>query len=296
MPFNAQRFLGDNGIPFWTTGKNVSHGWTSVQCPFCSDHSNHGAFPPTGFGYTCFRCGKHRVLDYIQEVLNLPYDDSLQLFKQYSSDLQYIEQYTPKRAVKVHWSINTEKELPSIHAQYLKSRNYNIRHIREQFNVRAEYQTGFFKYRLVIPVYMNHKLVTFVGRDVTGNSPLRYKNYPEELSVLPAKECVYNIDNIGDTAIIFEGIFDAWRFQYNSVALFGIVFTEQQVSLLASKLKRAIICFDAEPQAQEQAEHLGFELAMQGVDTELLVISKGDAGDMTPAQAEEVKQHLFGIV
>lgn len=32
---NIKALLGDIGVSYWTSGKNVSHGWTSVQCPLC---------------------------------------------------------------------------------------------------------------------------------------------------------------------------------------------------------------------------------------------------------------------
>ncbi len=32
---DIQRLLGDVGVPYWTSGKNVSDGWTSISCPFC---------------------------------------------------------------------------------------------------------------------------------------------------------------------------------------------------------------------------------------------------------------------
>lgn len=295
--FNAQQYLGDVGIPFWTTGKNVSDGWTSVQCPFCGDRSNHGAFSPNGYTFSCFKCGiKTHSINYIFAVFNYSKSKAWEEFNKYNSSLQVVHKSSNTRAAKVEWSADTESVLPSIHAQYIKRRKYDVKFIREMFDVRAEYHTGFFKYRLVIPVYMNHRLMTFVGRDVTGKSGLPYKNFPEEQSVLPAKECVYNIDNVHDTAIIFEGIFDCWRFVHNSVALFGLVYTKEQVRILAHKLKKAIICFDNEPQAIEVAEKLAFDLSMHGLEVELLLIDAADPGEMSQEEAEEVKQELFGVL
>lgn len=143
------------------------------------------------------------------------------------------------------------------------------------------------------PVYLDRKVVTYVGRDVTDKAYLKYKNLPERLSVVPAKECVYNIDAIHETAIICEGIFDAWRFGNHGVALFGIIFTDHQTNLLARRLKRAFIVFDAEYTAQQQAGKLAETLAMQGVDVEILVLDRGDPGDMTQQEADEVKRELL---
>lgn len=57
--------------------------------------------------------------------------------------------------------------------------------------------------RIFIPFYENGKLVYFLARSYIG-SELRYKN-----PVLETTNVVYNIDNIDDTVVVFEGVFDA---------------------------------------------------------------------------------------
>lgn len=285
--------LGDLGVPFWTTGKNVSEGWTAITCPICGDRSNHGGFPPDDPKYSCFRCGKHSTVKIINAFVG-DWNKSKALIAEYTDILQFEGSSERERAGIVEWppKIST-LELPSLHAQYLHDRGYNPQQIRDAYGVLAQYQSGDFKYRLLIPVYLNHRIMTYVGRDVTGRSPLRYKNLAETRSVLPAKECVYNIDSTHETAIICEGIFDAWRFGTQGVALFGIQFTTNQTNLLARRLKRAFICFDSEYVAQQKANELGETLSMQGVDVEILLLDRGDPGDMTQEEADEVKRELL---
>ena len=172
----------------------------------------------------------------------------------------------------------------------MHKRGYITSQIEQLYGVKACYITGDFKYRLVIPVVEKGRIVTYVGRDITEKSKLKYKNLKEELSVKPAKECVYNIDAVCDTAIIAEGIFDVWRLKYNAVAMLGLVFTRKQVRMLAEKLKKAFICFDNEPVAKESAMALGEELSMAGVDVYVVLIDKKDPDCLSESEAEEIRK------
>jgi len=290
---NIQTLLGDIGIPFWTSGKNVSEGWTTISCVLCGDRSNHGGFSPEGESYSCFRCGKHSIYKIIGALAG--YENAKPLILEYSDILTYHEHIASERAHMVEWPPKeAAPQLPSLHAQYLHERGYNPKQIRNFYDIRAAYQVGDFKYRILIPVKLSQMVVTYVGRDVTEKSPLKYKNLSERRSVIPAKECVYNIDNIHETAVICEGIFDAWRFGAHGVALFGIQFTTKQTSLLAKQLKRAFICFDNEYQAQQKAMELGEILSFQGVDVENVVLDEyNDPGDMPQGVADEIKRELM---
>ncbi len=182
--------------------------------------------------------------------------------------------------------------MASIHYEYLHKRGYNPKQLRELYGVDGCYLTGDFKYRLVIPVYQKGRVVTYVGRDVTGKSQLPYKNLAERKSILPAKECVYNIDSIHETAIIVEGIFDAWRFGVHGIATLGIQFTATQTRTIASRVRKAFICYDPEPIAQQKAYEMAETLSFQGVDVEILLIDAADPGEMTQKEADKIKRIL----
>jgi len=293
--FNAKKWMNDYGIPFHTSGKNISsNGWVGLNCIFCGDRSSHMGIPPSGANYSCFRCGaKGTILTLIKTILQIQFSEAKEIYARYSSalDTGYYDREVKNRANSVIWDRpEFEKEMPSIFAQYLHKRQFNPSQIEELYGVKCCYLTGDFKYRLVIPVVQGDRIVTYVGRDVTDKSTLRYKNLKEELSVLPAKECVYNIDNVSDTAIIVEGITDVWRLRYNAVATLGLVHTKRQVRLLSKRLKKAFICFDSEDQAQEMAKVLGEELAMSGVDTYIVAIDKADPGMLSEKEAEHIRK------
>jgi DNA primase len=289
---NIRAVLNDLGVPYWDVGKNVSHGWVTISCPFCGDRSNHGGFSPNGKGYSCFKCGPHRIKETLLHYG--PNETVRALLKQHSNALNtdhYNYNVTKERSAQVTWPhVTFEKDIPSVFSQYLHKRGYITSQIEQLYGVKACYITGDFKYRLVIPVVEKGRIVTYVGRDITEKSKLKYKNLKEELSVKPAKECVYNIDAVGDTAIVAEGIFDVWRLKYNAVAMLGLVFTRKQVRMLAEKLKKAFICFDNEPVAKESAMALGEELSMAGVDVYVVLIDKKDPDCLSESEAEELRK------
>ncbi len=255
------------------------------------DRSNHGAFSPEGTAYSCFRCGKHSVKKVIATFTS--WQEAWTLVKEYSDTLSFYEGTHIERASAVKWPPDNSVEMPSLHAQYLHKRGYDPKQLRDLYGVQCVYQTGAFKYRVVIPVYVGGKIVTYVGRDVTDKASLKYKNLSERNSILPVKETVYNLDSIHKTAIICEGIFDAWRFGAHGVCVFGLQFTASQTKALATRIERAFIVFDAEPTAYEKALELGEILSFQGVDVEVIGIDMKDPGEMSQAEADEIKHELL---
>lgn len=291
--FNARKWLNDIGMPYWTAGKNVSDGWTTLSCPWCGDRSNHLGIAPNGITASCFKCGpKGHIINLIKVVEQKDYTKAKSVLDQYSNALDISHYQSAKdRAASVTWPIpEFEKEIPSIFSQYLHSRGYKTSQIEELYQIKTCYLTGNFKYRIVVPIIENGRILTYIGRDVTGKSSLKYKNLKEELSIRPAKECIYNIDAVQDTAIIVEGIFDVWRLKYNAVATLGLVFTRKQVRILSERLKKAFICFDREPVAQEMALALGEELSMAGVETYIVTIDKKDPDCLSEEEAEEIRK------
>ena len=71
MSFDIQRILEDYGIEHWVEGKNVTDGFVNIQCPYCSDKSNHGGFSKNGYVFMCWRCGKHPVIQTLAKVTGL---------------------------------------------------------------------------------------------------------------------------------------------------------------------------------------------------------------------------------
>lgn len=295
--FDIRTYLDDVGVSFYTSGKNIQHGWTAFSCIFCGENSNHLGVAPSGEFYSCFKCGeKGHVTKLIHELEGCSWGKAKEIYQSFSDSL-FVPDYDTKReyASKVEYPpIGVKAHLPKLHTEYLVSRGYNPEQLEQLFNIKGVYQVGDFKYRIIIPVYYRGKLVSYLGRDVTGEAKLKYKNLAMTKSVLSIKDCVYNIDNIHNKAIICEGVMDCWRFGHSAVALFGLLYTQRQVQVLSRKLKEAIVCFDSEKVAQEQAEKLAEELSWAGVRVSILSIDTKDPGEMNQKEANKIRQHLFG--
>ena len=184
--FDAKKWMNNAGIPFRTSGKNISSGgWVGLNCIFCGDRSSHLGIAPNGMSYSCFRCGaKGHITKLIRSILQVPHSECKAIFERYSNVLSvdYYNVTNRERASVVQWdNPNFEKEMPSVFAQYLYDRRYVPSQIEELYGVKCCYLTGDFKYRLVIPIFQNGIIVTYIGRDITGKSNIKYKNLKDAL-------------------------------------------------------------------------------------------------------------------
>lgn len=90
---------------------------------------------------------------------------------------------------------------------------------------------GDYAYRIIIPVYRKGHLVSFTGRDFSGESPLRYKNRP-------GPKFMFNTPKTRkQKAVVLEGPFDALAVEratsyYDALARCGAGFTSSSMRTL----------------------------------------------------------------
>ena len=268
---NAPELLTELKIPFWVEGKNVKHGYTNIKCPFCDDKSNHGGISRYGI-YKCWRCEGGSLLNALSLITNLPRFELVKILKKYnySSPSEIV---SAKKENQLLSSIPGGKLL-AMHHSYLLGRDYDSFALEKKYGLKGtgiagSWQGKDFSYRLIIPVKnIEGSLVSFLGRDITGKQELRYKNCPAELSSIPVKETLYNIEAAKnfDTVIVCEGVFDLWRIDKpQSVATFGIELSKAQINLL-SMFKRIVFIFDPEDKAQSNAKAYAQRLCGAGCD------------------------------
>ena len=94
--------------------------------------------------------------------------------------------------------------------------------------------------------------------------------------------------------LVVEGILDAWRMGPGTVATFGMGVENHQISALANlDVREYFIMFDAEPQAQKNADSLGKTLKqMTGRDVQLLQLTDGDPDDLDDIVARSTVHNL----
>ncbi len=289
--FDIIDFLDDQGISYSNEGKNISEGWIGTSCPFCFDPSNHLGIHLTSKNLTCWRCGKHTIIEYIQEIMQMNKTNAFKILRKYQNRGKVYKLKEEMWAEKVILP-KTEKEMPKLHQDYLLERNFDPNHITKKYDVQACHYLGDYNYRLIIPIYMDSELVTFTSRDVTGKAKQKYRHCPNDQSVIPIKHCIYNIDRAREKVIVVEGVTDVWRIGEGAVALFGTQYTNEQIFLL-SQFKKIFVFFDPEKEAQKQAWKLANNLSMTS-EVELLFNEKGDPADMTEEEVMSLRYSIFG--
>jgi len=291
---DIQRFFEDNNIEHWTSGKNVADGFINVCCPYCDDTSNHLGFSQNGNKCFCWKCGEHNVFDALCLSTDKSRKDIAVLLKDYKDILSnYYSDFNTKEYN------NTTIEVPGSelkigHRKYLEGRNYDVDYIINKYDLRGTltYSDWLFSYRIIIPVYYKSKIISYIGRDFTGKQE-RYMTCKPENEIIPHKTLLYNLDNCYyKEVIVVEGVFDTIRIGDNCCATFGIKYKAEQLALLRERFDKIYVMYDEGFDAQEQALKLCKEFKLMGGKAVNIVLDKGDPGEMTNKEKDELKKDL----
>jgi hypothetical protein len=294
MGFDAMKFLEDYSIPNWDEGKNVSPGWRNIQCPFCSDHSNHGGFNPEGT-YICWRCSYHPLEDVISEILQVSYYEAIQIKKEYTTNTR--TEIIKKMGIKHASSLSLPGECTDLqkqHRDYLIKRKYDPDKLESKFKLRGTLHYGNYKFRIIAPIYLDGKLVSYQGRDITGKQSLRYKACKMTEEVIHYKHILYNADTVKDRGVIVEGITDVWRLGDGAMATMGTGWTKEQALFIAKKgVKKVFILFDPGSFSTERANKLAWELSFLKVNSAVIYREGSDPGDMPQDEADNFMREVM---
>lgn len=291
MKFNALKFYKENGIDFAESGhKRCRDGWVQIDCPFCIGHKGFhlGFYKETG-AYKCWRCGKHSQVSVVSTLLNISAYKAKEVIKEYSVIGSQVKEAhrenlkRPKHSLTCKLPAGTG-EMTERHKKYLSDRGFNPDELAEKWGLKGTTMNGNYKWRVIVPITFEGKLVSYQGRDITGKSSLRYKACKQADEVIEHQNIVYGLDHVtGNKCVIVEGVADVWRFGYGAVSCFGTAFTLEQVNLLIAqatnkkrkvKIRKYFILFDAdEPNAIKMGEKLANMLSSAGLEVELLDLS-----------------------
>ncbi len=294
--FDVLQYLDDKEIEVFYSGKNISTsgGWIGVQCPFCHDHSSHGGINLVSKAYSCLRCGKKGMLEFIQAIENCSKSAAWHITRKYQNIDCYMEAPEVQRSVKVEMPDTISKDFAPVFKDYLLERNFDPDYIIDKYYLYSGGYVGFFKLRIVVPIILDREIVTFMGRDITNRADDPYRAYPLEKSKLSTKETLYNIDSVKDTVVIVEGILDAWRIGDGAVATLGTKFTSKQLRLLKG-VKNAFILFDSkkkDPDAEKAALRFAYSLYGTVNHIEILDLDEGDPCDLTEGEVESLRKEI----
>ncbi len=297
--YDYQRFLEDYGIPYNPTN---SREFITLQCPYCEDKKKHGGIHATKNYYNCQKCGIHPFHDLIYTLTGMEWKRISRQYKLNPDQRDIIHDRMNRNRIHadtIQFPIGTG-ELKSEHRRYLINRGFDPDYLINKYKISATGPLGIIKdknlfaYRIIIPIYYKHRIVSIQARDWTGKAPNRYMTYPEDLEIVHHKDILYGLDDVPSKHIIVvEGVFDKWKLGDHAAALFGTGYTDAQVNVLA-EFEKVSIWLDPEPSAQEKAEELCRKLQGLMVDAEIILYKEGDPGSIPIDEAKDMVKEIIG--
>jgi hypothetical protein len=292
--FNFRRFAEDRGVPIGPGDhKHSRPGWVNVACPFCTGHAGyHLGYEESNQRFRCWRCGFKRTLDVIARLAGEDERGAKRLYRQYQGRPVHPdppELRVQRRAKPTSVKLPTgTAPMTKRHRDYLHKRGFDPDQLERDYDLQGTGPVGPYKFRIIIPVHYQGRVVTYQGRDITGRrGGDKYRACRETEEARSIRECLYGLDRCrdGHPVVVVEGATDVWRLGRGAVATFGIQFSAAQVRLLA-KFRVRYILFDAEEEAQNQAQRLANALSGFGGVTEIVTLDDGeDPADLSPVDA-----------
>lgn len=296
--FDPIKWMEDNNIEYYDSGKNISHGWVGLCCPFCGDDpSHHLGINLSNNLISCFRCqrGNGTVIKLVMKLHKVPFPKALKIMQQYVSGAvtEIPKQRSIQKVKEVSLSQFSEKLSP-LARKYLKARNFDPDFIRRKYGILDGGVVGKYAHRIIIPFIQNRKVITYTTRDYSGKSILRYEEMPLDDCAIPSSHTLYNIDTIKDVAIVVEGPTDVWRIGDGCCAVTSIKYTNHQVKcLLRKNPKKIFVMFDHG--AEEQARNFAYDVGtlFKG-EIKILHLKNGDPANLPEDKVKQIRVAIFG--
>lgn len=296
---DIKAILDKYGISYATRGKWARPGWVQVHCPFCTGHEGwHGGINVQHLYYHCWRCRWHPLDQALSHILDVSWREARDLLKAHTTGHTEVRHPGMSPAP-------TKVRLPiggpwSRVYDYLEGRGFNPYHTINQWDLKPGHPGSPYKLRIIAPIYMDGRLVSYQGRDMLGREP-KYKACPTAEEIYHHKYTMYGIDEatekkplLGGAVVVVEGITDVWRLGAGAVATFGTGFTQQQVRLLANRFDKHFVWFDNEPEAQRQADKLAQQLCGLGKEAMVVLSDKPDPAEVGGEEVAGVWRQLIG--
>lgn len=302
--FNTLRELVEHYVPLPPI--TTTTGWHEVLCKKCHDHGRKGLragfkFEDDSVAYHCFNCGakpKHdphqeklsKISKNMSEVLTafgVPEEEleklSFDFFVEEKEGTQAVVEkkppinlepaslaFAPEMEVyRLTPEIIESDKVAEIAKYYLEDRNIDPFNYPFYLSNHKKW-----KYRVIIPIYKEEKLIFYQGRDLLDKRKKKYLNPP-----VPRNRVFYGYDQITkyntDPLYIVEGFFDARVI--NGVACFCNVLSEEQIQILRQSPRPKVIVPDRQGDGDamaRQALELGWSVSLPDI---------GDCKDVSKA-------------
>lgn len=295
--FDVKSWLRSRGIPFKEEGKNTTSGWIEVCCPWCDDPSFHLGINLNNPFINCWRCGiKGFIIRYICFIEKCSREEAYHIitkFPDYSlpklkSDILY---RNTKDVDVLPYGVSSI--LSPLQRQYLINRKFDPDYLIKNYGIMSASNVGPDKFRVIIPIFLNGKIVSYTAMDPTGQMGQKYQHCSNERSIYPIKHLIYNLDVVRDTILIMEGVTDVWRIDRpGAIAVFGIEVTNEQILAIKEKNPLKIfVMFDGEPLAFKKSKKVAERLCGIFSKVEVIQLREGiDPGELEGEELDQVRK------
>lgn len=275
MSFNWPAFLDQHNIEYREHGRTATKNNIAINCPFCAhDESFYLSISLDGKGWHCWRNADHKgrsPVKLICELLHCSFEDA----RGYVGDgvelptdfLSVVSNYLapsdkPERDGAILRFPDSFRKFNGRHSAIPYENYLDTRGIWCKDAVRFDlrYCThGEFRGRIIFPIVHEGRLVSWTGRSISANEPLRYKDAKGTSTKDHLMFFDYLMHSEAHTLVLTEGPFDALKVNalgfYNGVAstCFTTSFpSDRQLGLLHQlmpRFKRSVILLDRNAEA-----------------------------------------------
>jgi len=289
-------------IEFSDRGKNVTKGWVNITCPFCGDHSNHCGINLNSNMFHCWACQeKGNVIHLIHTIREISYRKTEQIAAGFLRDVSEIwrenenvlrTESDRQSRTSIVYPKPLLDSIPDPHRQYLLSRSFDPDLLTKKYHLKFTYNTGDYRFRIVAPIFSRGRAVSWIATDVIRDGGIPYIKCPLEMSILSANDCLYNIDSVGKTAILVEGITDVWRLGNGAVASMTKSINAQQIlQLLDHGVEKVFVMYDSD--ANDRSKIAAGRLA-SSFEVSRLELDSGDPADLSINEVNDLRAEIFG--
>jgi hypothetical protein len=235
----------------------------------------------------CWVCGTHGLAETLAELFNVTIREAFHLLQQVKKE-RHIAEVKRSGKLVIPKGVGPLKKR---HRDYLKGRNYNVKHIQSLFHIQGIGRATQLSWRIFIPIHLKSEIVSWTTRSITESHSYRYLSAGPLTEAVPHKDLLYAEEFARHAIIVTEGPLDVWRFGPGAVATFGTAFTHAQV-LRMTKFPVRAVCFDNEKIAQKRAKRLVSMLAGFPGETYHIEIDSNDLGSATKKEIKRLRKLL----
>jgi len=307
--FKAKEFLTDNQIAHWDNGsvngarkdKRCTSSHYQLCCPKCNSSGNLLGIRKSTGKANCFSCGSISDVEFIKLQLEVSWSKAKSLATSYSStaveEVEASEKQSTLKKIAETCTLPPHKPLSNSAKKYLRRRGLVPDILIDEYRV-VEGKGGEYDKRIIFPIYLDGKLVSYQGMSYMEDKGKRYKACSADKEVFKHQDIAYGLsESKYDIFIVCEGLADCHSLNSVEVGVagctFGVDWSTHQMRMLKESGKKIYLMYDSEPKARKRAEGLCSALAVHGIDVINISLEDGkDPNDLEFSEIDEILEYL----